>query len=170
MGAMSCKAADKADNDTESDTSTEQSSAKADSDQAQAEEVLIQSYKVRDLSAAKVDTAGYTTTPSGLMYKEVRPGNGKQPASPDATVKVHYAGKHLNGEVFGSSYERNEPIEFPLGMVIKGWTEGVQMMKEGSKYQFIIPAALAYGQRGTPGGPIKPNEDLYFEVELLEVK
>ena len=85
-------------------------------------------------------------------------------------MKVHYTGKHLNGEVFDSSVERGEPIDFPLNRVIPGWTEGVQLMKEGAKYQFLIPSSLGYGPNGTPGGPIAPNEDLYFEVELLEVQ
>lgn len=172
MGAMSCKAAPK---DTDEDADVEQTDPKtAEASSQESKESATEpgrpAFVVKDLSSAKVDTVGYTTTPSGLMYKEVRAGSGKQPVSPSATVKVNYAGKHLNGEVFDSSYERNEPIEFPLNMVIKGWTEGVMLMKEGSKYQFIIPAGLAYGQRGTPGGPIQPNEDLYFEVELLEVK
>lgn len=123
-----------------------------------------------DLTDGKVDTTGYTTTKSGLKYKEVRKGTGRQPSGPNAVVKVHYAGKHLDGTVFDSSYDRGEPISFPLNRVIPGWTEGVQLMKEGAKYQFIIPSGLAYGSTGTPGGSIAPNEDLYFEVELLEVQ
>lgn len=119
---------------------------------------------------AKVDHKGFKTTPSGLMYKQVKAGNGVKPAGPNSTVLVHYTGKKLDGTVFDSSVERGEPIEFPLNAVIKGWTEGVQLMNVGSKYEFIIPANLAYGQTGTPGGPIGPNEDLYFEVELLNVR
>lgn len=118
----------------------------------------------------KVDTTGYKTTASGLKYKVVKEGTGKQPASSSAVVKVHYAGKHMNGETFDSSYDRGETIEFPLNRVIPGWTEGVQLMKEGAKYQFIIPSELGYGPTGTPGGPIAPNEDLYFDIELFEVK
>lgn len=121
-------------------------------------------------ASAKVDHTGFTTTPSGLMYKQVRPGKGPKPSSPSTVVKVHYTGKLLDGTVFDSSYERNEPIDFPLNRVIKGWTEGVQLMNVGSKYEFIIPAALAYGAQGTPGGPIGPNQDLYFEVELLGIQ
>lgn len=173
MAAMGCKPADKG-SDTEEEETTEQvtenTQAQADGVETPANMRDTQSFKVGDLTGAKVDTAGYKTTPSGLMYKEVKAGQGKQPASADAIVKVHYAGKLLDGTVFDSSYERGEPIEFPLNAVIPGWTEGVQLMKEGSKYQFIIPSGLAYGPQGTPGGPIGPNEDLYFEVELLEVK
>lgn len=116
-----------------------------------------------------VDTVGYTTTPSGLMYKEVKAGTGAQPAASDV-VKVHYTGKHLDGTVFDSSVERGEPATFPLDQVIAGWTEGVQLMNVGSKYQFLIPSELAYKEKGTPGGPIQPNEPLYFEVELLEIE
>lgn len=118
-----------------------------------------------------VDTTGYTTTASGLKYKKVSgpATTGKHPQA-TSTVKVHYTGKHLNGETFDSSVDRGEPIDFPLNRVIPGWTEGVQLMGVGDKYQFIIPSALAYGPQGTPGGPIAPDEDLYFEVELLDVQ
>ncbi|MCM1319899.1 MAG: FKBP-type peptidyl-prolyl cis-trans isomerase [Muribaculaceae bacterium] len=112
----------------------------------------------------------FTTTSSGLMYRELKKGSGEKPASPNATVTVHYTGKKLDGSVFDSSVERGEPATFPLNRVIKGWTEGVQLMNVGSKYEFIIPSDLAYGQQGTPGGPIGPNEDLYFEIELLGVQ
>lgn len=118
----------------------------------------------------KVDTTGYTTTASGLKYKVIKEGTGKKPASAEAIVEVHYTGKHMNGETFDSSYDRNETIEFPLNQVIAGWTEGLQLMKEGAKYQFIIPSELAYGSDVRPGSPIGPNEDLYFEVELFKTK
>jgi FKBP-type peptidyl-prolyl cis-trans isomerase len=84
-------------------------------------------------------------------------------------VTVHYEGTLTDGTVFDSSYQRGQPIDFGLNQVIRGWTEGVQLMQEGAKYKFFIPSELAYGPRGTPGGPIGPNEDLIFTVELIRV-
>lgn len=112
---------------------------------------------------------GVKVTPSGLQYVVLTEGKGKSPSATD-TVEVHYRGTLLNGTEFDSSYKRGEPISFPLNRVIPGWTEGVQLMKEGAKYKFFIPSKLAYGTRGTPGGPIGPDETLIFEVELLKVK
>ena len=114
--------------------------------------------------------SGVKTTASGLQYEVLTEGKagGKQPT--DASkVSVHYEGKLVDGSVFDSSYQRGEPIEFPLNAVIPGWTEGVQLMSEGDKFRFYIPPALGYGAQGTPGGPIGPNEALIFEVELLKV-
>ena len=111
---------------------------------------------------------GVTTTASGLQYKVITEGTGKSPKATD-TVLVHYAGTLINGTEFDSSYKRKEPIEFPLNRVIPGWTEGVQLMKEGAKYRFFIPSKLAYGPRGA-GRDIGPNEALIFEVELLKVR
>lgn len=119
--------------------------------------------------AQNASQEGVKTTPSGLQYKVVKEGTGKSPKATD-TVKVHYRGTLLDGTEFDSSYKRGEPIEFPLNRVIPGWTEGVQLMKEGGKSILYIPSQLAYGPRGTPGGPIGPNETLIFEIELLEVK
>jgi FKBP-type peptidyl-prolyl cis-trans isomerase FkpA/FKBP-type peptidyl-prolyl cis-trans isomerase FklB len=111
---------------------------------------------------------GVKTTASGLQYQVLTEGTGAQPKAED-TVKVHYKGTLLNGETFDSSYERKEPVTFPLQNVIPGWTEGVQLMKVGSKFKFFIPAKLAYGERG--GGPkIGPNSTLVFEVELLGIE
>jgi FKBP-type peptidyl-prolyl cis-trans isomerase len=110
---------------------------------------------------------GVTTTASGLQYKVITPGAGKSPKATD-TVLVHYRGTLISGAEFDSSYARREPIEFPLNRVIAGWTEGVQLMQEGSKYEFYIPSKLAYGSRGA-GRDIGPNEALIFEVELLKV-
>jgi FKBP-type peptidyl-prolyl cis-trans isomerase FkpA len=110
---------------------------------------------------------GVTTTASGLQYKVITPGTGKSPKATD-TVLVHYRGTLISGVEFDSSYARREPIEFPLNRVIAGWTEGVQLMQEGAKYEFYIPSKLAYGSRGA-GRDIGPNEALIFEVELLKV-
>ncbi|MDB6175428.1 MAG: fkpA [Chthoniobacteraceae bacterium] len=112
---------------------------------------------------------GVKTTASGLQYKVLKEGEGKSPKATD-TVQVHYRGTLLDGTEFDSSIKRGQPAEFPLNRVIKGWTEGVQLMKEGAKYQFTIPPQLAYGASGTPGGPIGPNETLIFEVELLKIR
>lgn len=111
---------------------------------------------------------GVKTTASGLQYKVLREGSGKQPKATD-TVEVNYEGKLINGTVFDSSYKRGESISFPLNQVIPGWTEGVQLMKEGAKYQFYIPSTLAYGKRGA-GGAIGPDETLIFDVELIKVQ
>jgi FKBP-type peptidyl-prolyl cis-trans isomerase FklB len=111
---------------------------------------------------------GVKATASGLQYKSLKEGSGPQPKATD-TVTVNYRGTLTDGTEFDSSYKRNEPATFPLNGVIKGWTEGLQLMKEGSKYQFVIPAALAYADR-SPGAGIPPNSVLVFEVELVKVK
>ena len=108
------------------------------------------------------------TTKSGLQYKVVKEGTGKSPQATDM-VLVHYRGTLLDGKEFDSSYKRNEPIRFALNQVIPGWTEGVQLMKEGGKCIFYIPSTLAYGSQGA-GGLIGPDETLIFEVELLKVQ
>ncbi|WP_201529050.1 MULTISPECIES: FKBP-type peptidyl-prolyl cis-trans isomerase [Psychrobacter] len=110
---------------------------------------------------------GVKTTASGLQYKVITAGTGKMPKATDI-VEVNYEGKLLDGTVFDSSYERGEPIEFPLNQVITGWTEGLQLMKEGGKYELYIPSDLAYGEAGNAG--IEPNSTLIFTVELLKVK
>lgn len=110
---------------------------------------------------------GVKVTASGLQYKEVVPGTGISPTAED-TVEVHYTGKLINGQVFDSSIDRGQTIKFPLNQVIKGWTEGLQLMKEGGKSILYIPPALGYGERGA-GGVIGPNEALIFEVELIKV-
>ncbi|MDE7180735.1 MAG: FKBP-type peptidyl-prolyl cis-trans isomerase [Muribaculaceae bacterium] len=106
-------------------------------------------------------------TSSGLQYVVEKEGDGAQPTAEDE-VTVHYTGKLLDGTVFDSSVNRGEPATFPLNRVIPGWTEGVQLMKEGSKYTFFIPSDLAYGAQGVPGA-IPPHSTLIFEVELLKV-
>ncbi len=117
-------------------------------------------------SAASSSTSG-TTTASGLKVKILRVGTGPSPTAAD-TVKVHYRGTLLDGTEFDSSYARNQPAVFPLGRVIKCWTEGVQKMKVGGKAQLVCPPAIAYGERGA-GGVIPPNATLNFEIELLEI-
>lgn len=111
---------------------------------------------------------GVVTLPSGLQYKVVTEGKGKQPKSTD-TVVAHYRGTLINGTEFDSSYQRNEPATFPVGGVIKGWQEALPLMKEGAKWQVYIPADLAYGPRGA-GAAIGPNEALIFDIELVSVK
>ena len=118
--------------------------------------------------AEKAKEDGVMSTPSGLHYKVLTPGTGNSP-EPTNTVKVHYEGRLIDGQVFDSSYERGEPTEFVLNRVIPGWTEGLQLMKEGAKYQFYIPSDLAYGDMGS-GRLIGPGATLVFDVELLEVK
>lgn len=107
------------------------------------------------------------TTASGLQYVVEKEGEGAQPTAEDE-VTVHYTGKLLDGSVFDSSVQRGEPATFPLNRVIPGWTEGVQLMKEGAKYTFFIPSDLAYGPQGVPGA-IPAHSTLIFEVELLKV-
>ncbi|MHB1306774.1 MAG: FKBP-type peptidyl-prolyl cis-trans isomerase [Limisphaerales bacterium] len=111
---------------------------------------------------------GVKTTASGLQYKPISTGTGSKPKATD-TVKVHYRGTLLDGTEFDSSYAGNEPITFQLNQVIPGWTEGVQLMPVGSKWQFFIPGRLAYGENGA-GETIGPNATLIFEVELLGIE
>lgn len=110
-----------------------------------------------------------TTTPSGLQYKVIEEGSGPKPGPADV-VEVHYRGTLIDGSEFDSSYKRGQTIQFPLNGVIAGWTEGVQLMSPGAKYTFYIPYNLAYGERGTPGGPIPGFATLIFDVELVDVK
>lgn len=114
--------------------------------------------------------AGFDKTESGLRYKMIQAGNGKQ-AEVGKTVSVHYSGQLENGKVFDSSYPRKKPIEFPLGLghVIEGWDEGIALLKVGDKARFVIPSHLAYGSAGA-GGVIPPNATLIFDVELMDVK
>ena len=117
-----------------------------------------------DENAAK---EGVKVTASGLQYKVLKEGEGIRPTAEDE-VTVHYTGKLLNGTVFDSSASRGEPATFPLNRVIPGWTEGVQLMNEGAKYEFFIPSDLAYGPQGIPN-VIPPHSTLIFEVELIKV-
>jgi FKBP-type peptidyl-prolyl cis-trans isomerase FklB len=110
---------------------------------------------------------GVKTTASGLQYKVLKEGTGPSPKATE-TVKVNYRGTTLDGTEFDSSFKRGQPASFPVNRVIKGWTEGLQLMKVGSKYQLFVPADLAYGERGA-GSDIGPNATLIFEVELLGI-
>jgi FKBP-type peptidyl-prolyl cis-trans isomerase FklB len=110
---------------------------------------------------------GVKTTASGLQYKVLKEGSGPSPKATD-TVKVNYRGTTIDGTEFDSSYKRGEAATFPVNRVIKGWTEALQLMKPGSKYQLFVPAELAYGERGA-GGDIGPNSTLLFEVELVGI-
>lgn len=116
--------------------------------------------------AANAKKDGVVTTASGLQYKVLHEGQGDSPKATDQ-VTVNYRGTLIDGTEFDSSYKRGQPATFPLNGVIKGWTEGLQLMKPGAKYQFVIPPELAYGARNA--GPIQPNSTLVFEVELIKV-
>ena len=118
--------------------------------------------------AANKDKAGVKTLPSGLQYKVIKPGTGASPKAAD-TVEVNYRGTLIDGTEFDSSYSRGQAASFQVNGVIKGWTEALQVMKEGAKWQIFVPAELAYGERGA-GGKIGPNATLIFEVELLKIK
>jgi len=112
---------------------------------------------------------GVVALPSGLQYKVLQNGDGPKPTASD-TVVCNYKGALIDGTEFDSSYKRGQPATFPVGQVIKGWTEALQLMPVGSKWELYIPSSLAYGERGTQGGPIGPNETLIFEVELLSIQ
>ncbi len=118
--------------------------------------------------AANKSKDGVVTLPSGLQYKVIKEGTGAKPTATD-TVSVNYRGTLINGTEFDSSYKRNEPATFPVGQVIKGWGEVLQLMPVGSKWQVYIPADLAYGERGA-GADIGPNSTLIFDIELLSIE
>jgi FKBP-type peptidyl-prolyl cis-trans isomerase FkpA len=109
------------------------------------------------------------TTATGLQYEVLTPGTGTTSPSATDNVTVHYKGTTIDGAEFDSSYSRGEPATFPLNRVIAGWTEGVQLMKEGAKYRFYIPSELAYGKQGA-GRAIGPNAALIFDVELIKIQ
>lgn len=137
--------------------STQRREQQAEANRKQGEDFLAEN--------AKKD--GVVTLKSGLQYKVIQDGEGRIPSARD-TVKVHYRGTLIDGTEFDSSYKRGNPASFGVNGVIKGWTEALQLMKEGSKWQLFIPSELAYGARGT-GNSIGPNSTLVFDVELLEI-
>ena len=117
--------------------------------------------------AANAKKQGVQTTKSGLQYQILKPGTGQSPKA-NSIVKVNYEGRLIDGTVFDSSIARNQTAEFQVSQVIQGWTEGLQLMKEGAEYRFFIPAQLGYGQIGS-GDVIEPNSTLIFDVELIEI-
>lgn len=133
--------------------------------QKQGEENLAQETKFLAENGKK---AGVTTTASGLQYEVLKQGTGPKPKETDI-VKVDYVGTFMDGKEFDSSIESGQPAVFPVGMVIPGWVEGIQLMNVGSKYKLYIPSALAYGEQGAQGA-IAPNTMLIFEVELLDIE
>jgi len=137
--------------------------------QANMAETAAKKQKQADAFLAKnAKEKGVVVTATGLQYKVLEQGKGKSPTSEDKVV-AHYTGKLLDGTVFDSSVERGEPATFPVSGVIKGWQEALPMMKEGAKWQLVIPANLAYGDRGI-GNIIGPNEALMFDIELVSIE
>lgn len=135
--------------------------------QAQAEEAARQAGQAgSDYLAQNAQRDGVVTLPSGLQYEVISEGSGATPTAGD-TVRTHYEGTLINGEVFDSSYKRGQPAEFPVGGVIAGWTEALQLMKEGAKWRLYIPSNLAYGARAA--GSIPPHSTLVFDIELIKV-
>ncbi len=138
--------------------------------------VKLEADKIKNLDAGKVFMAekakakGIKSTDSGILYEVITQSDGAKPASASSTVVVHYTGTLTDGTKFDSSVDRGQPATFALNQVIKGWTEGLQLMNTGSKYRFFIPPELAYGSDARPGSPIGPNSTLIFEVELIEIK
>ena len=121
-----------------------------------------------DFAQVAAKESGAKVTASGLVFRSLQDGQGASPTATDK-VKVHYRGTFPDGKEFDSSYKRNQPIDFPLNAVIPCWTEGVQLMKVGGKAKLTCPAEIAYGAKGTPGGPIPPHTTLFFDVELLAI-
>jgi len=135
---------------------------------ANKKEALANNAIAKDFLAKNKANSDVQETASGMQYKVVQNGQGKVHPRASSKVKVHYHGTLLDGTVFDSSVQRGEPLSFPLNQVIKGWTEGVQLMVEGDKFKFFIPAELAYGNGST--GNIPPGPLLIFAVELLEIQ
>lgn len=133
----------------------------------QAEKAQTMSAEGDKFLAENAKSDGITVTESGLQYEVIKEGEGAKPTA-DSTVRTHYHGTLIDGTVFDSSYERGQPAEFPVGGVIKGWTEALQLMTTGSKWRLYVPYDLAYGEQGA-GGVIGPFTTLIFDVELLDI-
>ena len=139
-------------------------------EEAKTKAAAVENKKAGDaFLAANKTREGVVTLPSGLQYKILKEGTGPKPA-PDDIVVCNYRGSLVDNTEFDSSYKRGEPIKIPVGQVIKGWTEAIQLMPVGSKWQLFIPSDLAYGERGAPGSPIGPNSTLIFDVELISIE
>ncbi len=138
---------------------------------AEMEKQKVENKAAGDAFLAKKKTEdGVKATDSGILYEVISEGTGTKPTAATDTVVVHYTGTLIDGTKFDSSVDRGQPATFALNQVIKGWTEGVQLMNTGSKYRFFIPPELAYGSDARPGSPIGPNSTLIFDIELIEVK
>jgi FKBP-type peptidyl-prolyl cis-trans isomerase len=139
-------------------------------EEAKTKAVAVENKKTGEaFLAANKTKEGVVTLPNGLQYKIIKEGTGPKPTAED-TVLCHYRGALVDNTEFDSSYKRGEPLKIPVGGVIKGWTEAIQLMPVGSKWQLFIPSDLAYGERGAPGSPIGPNSALVFEVELISIE
>ena len=139
-------------------------------EEAKTKAAAVENKKTGDaFLAANKTKEGVVTLPSGLEYKIIKEGTGPKPTAED-TVLCNYRGTLVDNTEFDSSYKRGEPLKIPVGGVIKGWTEAIQLMPVGSKWQLFIPSDLAYGERGAPGSPIGPNSALVFEVELISIE
>jgi FKBP-type peptidyl-prolyl cis-trans isomerase FklB len=139
-------------------------------EEAKAKAAAVENKKTGEaFLAANKTKEGVVTLPSGLQYKIIKEGTGPKPTAED-TVLCHYRGTLVDNTEFDSSYKRGEPLKIPVGGVIKGWTEAIQLMPAGSKWQLYIPSDLAYGERGAPGSPIGPNSTLIFDVELISIE
>ncbi len=142
--------------------------SKAKKQSASSEQAQKNTQEGQNFLAANKKKEGVVTLPSGLQYQIIKPGTGAMPAATDRVV-THYRGTLIDGTEFDSSYRRGQPATFPVGGVIGGWTEALQLMKVGGKWKLFVPPNLAYGRRGS-GSKIGPNATLIFEVELLEIK
>ena len=158
MGMASCN------NNTSSEQTTEETTTEADYGQ----EIKDNKTIGREFLEENAKNDSVIQTESGLQYMVLKEGKGAKPGPTDE-VTVHYTGRLINGTVFDSSVERGEPATFPLNKVIPGWTEGLQLMSEGSKYRLFIPSELAYGEKGA-GQQILSNSTLIFDVELIKVE
>ncbi len=147
---------------------TVDSTPPAVSEETQAAAAFVEPDAGQEPPMTAAGSEGFTTTASGLKYKIVRPGSDKKPKASNS-VRCHYKGWLDNGKVFDSSYDRGEPAEFPLGGVIAGWTEGLQLIGEGGEIELEIPSKLGYGSRGAPPD-IPGGATLHFKVELLNVR